>query len=68
VFQAQRDLATAKNTELLATLNYRKSLVDLQRLQETPSSGGSSVTNVSTGSGATTTGSGRTATSSSSGG
>ena len=33
--QAQRDLATAQNNELQAILNYRKSLVELDRLQQT---------------------------------
>jgi outer membrane protein len=37
VVQAQRDLATAQNAELLAMLNYRKSLVDFERVQETSS-------------------------------
>jgi hypothetical protein len=35
VVQAQRDLATAQNNELQAILNYRKSLVDFDRLQQT---------------------------------
>ena len=35
VVQAQRDLADAQNTELRAILNYRKSLVELERLQQT---------------------------------
>ena len=35
VVQAQRDLATAQNNELQAILNYRKSLVELDRLQQT---------------------------------
>src|SRR5262249_42202388 len=35
VIQSQRDLATAQNNELQAILNYRKSLVQLQRLQQT---------------------------------
>lgn len=35
VIQAQRDLATAQNNELQAVLNYRKSLVELERLQQT---------------------------------
>lgn len=35
VIQAQRDLATARNNELQAVLNYRKSLVELERLQQT---------------------------------
>jgi outer membrane protein TolC len=35
VIQSQRDLATAQNNELQAVLNYRKSLVELERLQQT---------------------------------
>ena len=35
VVQAQRDLADARNSELRALLNYRKALVDLQRVQIT---------------------------------
>lgn len=35
VVQAQRDLATAENNELQAVLAYRKSLVELERLQQT---------------------------------
>jgi outer membrane protein TolC len=35
VVQAQRDLATAQNNELQAILAYRKSLVELDRLQQT---------------------------------
>ena len=35
VIQSQRDLATAQNNELQAVLNYRKSLVELDRLQQT---------------------------------
>ena len=35
VVLAQRDLATAKNTELGNIRNYRKSLVELERLQQT---------------------------------
>jgi outer membrane protein TolC len=42
VVQAQRDLSDAQNSELRAVLNYRKALVDFQRLQETSSSSGSS--------------------------
>ena len=33
--QSQRDLATAQNNELQAILNYRKALVELERLQQT---------------------------------
>jgi outer membrane protein len=35
VVQAQRDLATAQNNELQAVLAYRRSLVELERLQQT---------------------------------
>jgi hypothetical protein len=35
VIQSQRDLATAQSNELQAVLNYRKSLVELERLQQT---------------------------------
>ena len=35
VILTQRDLATAQNNELQAILNYRKSLVELERLQQT---------------------------------
>src|SRR5205814_8237025 len=35
VVQAQRDLADAQNTELRTILNYRKALVELERLQQT---------------------------------
>jgi outer membrane protein len=35
VIQSQRDLATAQNNELQAILNYRKSQVELERLQQT---------------------------------
>lgn len=35
VFQAQRDLASARNNELRAVLDYNKSLVDFEAVQET---------------------------------
>jgi outer membrane protein len=35
VILTQRDLATAQNNELQAVLGYRKSLVELERLQQT---------------------------------
>ena len=35
VVQAQRDLADARNSELRTVLNYRKALVELERLQQT---------------------------------
>jgi outer membrane protein len=43
VFQAQRDLADAQYSELVALLNYNKSLVDLETVQEAPTAGGSAV-------------------------
>ena len=36
VFQAQRDLAQARNNELLAVIDYRRSIVDLDTVQEAP--------------------------------
>jgi hypothetical protein len=35
VVQAQRDLATAQNSELQALLNHRKAVVELERVQQT---------------------------------
>ena len=40
VFQAQRDLSTARVNELSALLDYNKSLVDFEAVQETAISGG----------------------------
>jgi outer membrane protein len=39
VFQAQRDLAQAQNDELSALLDFNKSLVDFQAVQEAPVTG-----------------------------
>ena len=36
VFQAQRDLSQARNNELRAILDYHRSIVDLQTVQEVP--------------------------------
>jgi hypothetical protein len=36
VFQAQRDLATARTSEIRAIADYNKSLVDFEAVQETP--------------------------------
>jgi len=57
VTQSQRDLAVAEVAELRAIADYRKSLVNFERVQEAGlgGSGGGTVT-VSTGSGQTTTG------------
>ena len=38
VVQSQRDLATAQNNELSAILAYRRSVVELERLQQTSTS------------------------------
>jgi outer membrane protein TolC len=51
VVQAQRDLATAQNSELRALLDYRRALVDYQRVQEAPGSRGAGITTVATGGG-----------------
>jgi outer membrane protein TolC len=40
VFQAQRDLAQARNNELRAILDYNQSVVDLETVQEVPLTGG----------------------------
>ncbi|HEY7191699.1 MAG TPA: TolC family protein [Vicinamibacterales bacterium] len=42
VFQAQRDLSQARNNELRATLDYSRSIVDLETVQEVPLAGGGS--------------------------
>jgi outer membrane protein len=39
VVQSQRDLATAQNNELSAILAYRRSVVELERLQQTSTTG-----------------------------
>jgi len=54
VFQAQRDLAVAQNTELKAVLDHNKSLVDFETVQRVPLGAGGSVAAVS--GSATTTG------------
>jgi outer membrane protein TolC len=46
VVQAQRDLQTAQNSELRSLLDYRRALVDYQRVQESPASRGTSITAV----------------------
>jgi outer membrane protein TolC len=53
VFQAQRDLAEARNNELRALLDYNKSLVDFETVQESAIGGGGGVITVA-GSGAAT--------------
>jgi outer membrane protein TolC len=68
VVQAQRDLQDAQNAELRALLDYRKSLVDFERVQQTSlsnagitivSSGGGGTTSVRTSSGSSGSGSGQ---------
>ena len=44
VVQAQRDLLTARNSELRALLDHRRSLVDFARVQESPAVRGGGVT------------------------
>jgi HAE1 family hydrophobic/amphiphilic exporter-1 len=44
VFQAQRDLAQAANNELRAILDYQKSLIDLEAVQQVPLTGGGATT------------------------
>ena len=44
VFQAQRDLAQAANNELRAILDYQKSLIDLEAVQQVPLNGGGAAT------------------------
>jgi outer membrane protein len=52
VVQAQRDLATAQNSELRALLNYRRAIVDYGRAQEAPATrSGNLVTTVTAGAG-----------------
>jgi len=40
IIQAQRDLAAARNAELQAVLDYNRSLVDFETVQEAPVNGG----------------------------
>jgi outer membrane protein len=47
VVQAQRDLATAQNSELRALLDYRRALVDFERVQYSPATRGGGVTTIS---------------------
>jgi outer membrane protein len=49
VVQAQRDLADAQNAELRALLDYRKSLVDFERVQEAPATRGTGVNAINPG-------------------
>ena len=49
VVQAQRDLRDAQNTELRALADYRKSLVNFERAQQSPAGGGGGGMNAATG-------------------
>jgi len=49
VVQAQRDLATAQNTELRALLDYRRAQVDYSRVQEAPAARGGGITAIQAG-------------------
>ena len=40
MIQAQRDLAAARDAELQSVLDYNRSLVDFETVQEAPLSGG----------------------------
>ena len=51
VFQAQRDLAQARNSELRAILDYNRALVDFEAVQETSLTGGGGSFTLSTGAG-----------------
>lgn len=49
VVQAQRDLRDAQNVELRALADYRKSLVNFERAQQSPAGGGGGGLNAATG-------------------
>ena len=51
VFQAQRDLANARNSELRAVLDYNRALVDFEAVQETSLTGGGGAVTLTTGAG-----------------
>jgi outer membrane protein len=57
VFQAQRDLNQARNNELQALLDYNKSVVNYEAVQEAPIAGTSGVTGTGIGTTGATTGS-----------
>lgn len=54
VFQAQRDLAQAQANELKAILDYNKSAVDFETIQQAPLTGGTGVLGTATGASAGT--------------
>jgi len=49
VVQAQRDLSTAQNSELRALLDYRKALVDYERVQQSPAARATTITTINAG-------------------
>ena len=51
VVQAQRDLRDSQNSELRALLDYRRAQVEFERVQEVPSAGAVSITNIQPGGG-----------------
>lgn len=51
VVQAQRDLRDAQNSELRALLDYRRALVEFERVQEVPAAGGGNITSIQGGGG-----------------
>ena len=51
VVQAQRDLRDAQNAELRALLDYRRSQVEFERVQEVPGGGGAGITAIQPGGG-----------------
>jgi outer membrane protein TolC len=59
VFQAQRDLAQARSNELQAILDYQRSVVDLDTVQQVPLTGGAASTVAPASTGATGAAAGR---------
>ncbi len=55
VFQVQRDLAQARNNELRAILDFNRSLVDLETVQQAPLAGGAGVVTALSATGTSTT-------------
>jgi outer membrane protein len=51
VVQAQRDLRDAQNSELRALLDFRRALVEFDRVQEIPAGGGGNITTIQAGGG-----------------
>jgi outer membrane protein len=51
VVQAQRDLRDTQNSELRALLDYRRALVEFERVQEIPAGGGGGITSIQSGGG-----------------